>query len=228
MDEAERLMVQARTVGEGVAHELRSPLTRLRARLEHAAQGLAAEDPRRELLEACVAEADAMLGRFRALLRIAALEARGRRVGLGVTCVSALVGQVGELYAPLAVEGGVGFQADGGEALQIEADGELLFEALCNLVDNALKFTPPGGHVRLSARQEAAGLVLEVVDDGPGIAEAERVLVTKRFWRAQRHASVAGHGLGLSLVAAVADLHGFALAFDDARPGAVVRLTCPR
>jgi signal transduction histidine kinase len=209
MDEAERLMGQARTVGEGVAHELRSPLTRLRARLEHAAQGLDPDDPRRALLDDCLAEADAVLGRFRALLRIAALEARGRRVGLGPTSASGLVRQVGELYAPLAAERGVAFEAQAAGDLEIEADGELLFEALCNLVDNALKFTPCGGQVRLAAREDPTGLVLEVIDDGPGIPAAERTLVTKRFYRSHRHAAVTGHGLGLSLVAAVADLHGF-------------------
>ncbi len=228
MDEAERLMVQARTVGEGVAHELRSPLTRLRARLERAATGLDADDPRRALMETCVAEADVVLGRFAALLRIAALEARGRRVGLGPISVSGLVAQVGELFAPLAAERGVAFQAEADEGLEIEADGELLFEALCNLLDNALKFTPRGGHVRLGAHAGPTGVALVVADDGPGIAETERALVTKRFYRGQRHAAVPGHGLGLSLVAAVADLHGFALAFDDAKPGAVVRITCPR
>lgn len=227
MDEAERLMVQARTVGEGVAHELRSPLTRLRARLEHAAQGLEPQDPRRELLDACVGEADTVLARFGALLRIAALEARGRRVGLGAACLSALVQQVGELFAPLAAERGIAFEAQAPQGLEIEADSELLFEALCNLVDNALKFTLAGGHVRLSAAVGPQGPVLEVADDGPGIPEAEHALVVRRFYRGQ-HPSIAGYGLGLSLVAAVADLHGFILSFEDAGPGTIVRITCPR
>lgn len=226
MDEAERLMLQARTVGEGVAHELRSPLTRLRARLDHASQGFAPGDPRRELLAGCVAEADSVLGRFSALLRIAALEARGRRSGLGRVSLSSLVEQVGELFGPLAAERGVSLQIDGEPDLQVEADGELLFEALCNLVDNALKFTPPGGRVRLRASTTPRGPLLEVIDSGPGIAEAERAFVTKRFYRSPTHAGVEGHGLGLSLVAAVADLHGFELTFADARPGAVVRLLC--
>jgi len=108
----------------------------------------------------------------------------------------------------------------------VEADGELLFEALCNLVDNALKFTPAGGLVRLAARDGRGGPILEVADNGPGIAEAERAFVTKRFYRSPAHAGIEGHGLGLSLVAAVADLHGFDLAFEDARPGTIVRLVC--
>lgn len=226
MDEAERLMLQARTVGEGVAHELRSPLTRLRARLDHAAQGFAPEDPRRELLANCVAEADSVLGRFNALLRIAALEARGRRIGLGRVSLSSLVEQVGELFEPLAAERGIVLKLEGEPGLEIEADGELLFEALCNLVDNALKFTPAGGRVRLRAHTTREGPLIEVADNGPGIAEAERAFVTKRFYRSATQAGVNGYGLGLSLVAAVADLHGFELTFVDAHPGAVVRLLC--
>jgi signal transduction histidine kinase len=226
MDEAERLMLHARTVGEGVAHELRSPLTRLRARLDHAAQDFAPDDPRRELLAACVAEADSVLSRFSALLRIAALETRGRRVGLGRVCLSNLVDQVDELFEPLAAERGISLNVIGEAGLEIEADGELLFEALCNLVDNALKFTPVGGRVTLGVRTTREGPLLEVADNGPGIAEAERALVTKRFYRSQAHAALTGYGLGLSLVAAVADLHGFELTFDDAHPGTVVRLIC--
>ncbi len=228
MDEAERLMLQARTVGEGVAHELRSPLTRLRARLEHATQDLAPEDPRRELLEGCLAETQSVLARFHALLRIAALEARGRRVGLGPTSLPALIRQVEELYAPLAAERGIDLTARTPAALTVEADGELLFEALCNLADNAIKFTPVGGRVRLSAAARAEGPVMEVSDTGPGIPEPERALVTRRFYRGQRPSAAPGYGLGLSLVAAVADLHGFVLSIEDASPGARVRIICRR
>jgi signal transduction histidine kinase len=226
MDEAERLMGQARTVGEGVAHELRSPLTRLRATLDHAAQGLEGDDARRHLLDQCVAETDGVLARFRALLRIAALEAKGRGLGKGPVCLGALARQIAELYGPLAQEQGVDLRLESAAEIMIDADGELLFEALSNLVDNALKFTGPGGRVGLSVTETAAGPVLEVADTGPGIPEAERAFVTKRFYRGPRHGGVTGHGLGLSLVAAVADLHGFQLIFDDGHPGAIVRVIC--
>lgn len=226
MDEAERLMVQARTVGEGVAHELRSPLTRLRASLDHAAQGLEGDDVRRQLLDQCVAETDGVLARFRALLRIAALEAKGRGLGKGPVCLGALARQIAELYGPLAQDQGVDLRLGNAAEIFIDADGELLFEALSNLVDNALKFTGIGGRVRLSVTSTVAGPVVEVADTGPGIPEAERALVTKRFYRGPRHGAVTGHGLGLSLVAAVADLHGFQLVFDDGQPGAIVRILC--
>lgn len=229
MDEAERLMVQARTVGEGVAHELRTPLTRLRATLDHASQGLAADDPRRSLLEACIAETDSVLGRFRALLRIAAVEARGRQVDVGRVSLSDLVDQIGELYAPLAADREVALTVEREAGVHVRADGDLVFEAISNLVDNALKFTPSGGHVRLRLTRSLDGkVVLQVSDSGPGIPEAERSLVTKRFYRGARHAQVEGHGLGLSLVAAVAELHGFGLYFQDAGPGTIVTLTALR
>jgi signal transduction histidine kinase len=226
MDEAERLMTQARTVGQGVAHELRSPLTRLRTMLEHASQAFDADDPRRALLEACVTEADTVLARFRALLRIAALEARGRRTGFETVCLGEIVRQIVELYGPLAAELGVALLGDDGEQEAISGDPDLLFEALSNLVDNALKFTGPGGHVSVRVRRAAEGPVLEVQDDGPGIPETERPLITKRFYRTGGASNVPGHGLGLSLVAAVADLHDFELRFIDADPGTLVQIHC--
>ena len=228
MDEAERLMGEARTVGQGVAHELRSPLTRLRAMLDHASASFEADDPRRRLLENCVAEADSVLKRFQALLRIAALEARGRRTAIERVSLSDIAEQIAELYAPLAADLGVELTARIDEGVVILGDGELLFEAVSNLVDNALKFTGAGGHVTLSTVATPGEAILEVRDDGPGIPEAERALVTRRFYRGQRPPSVEGFGLGLSLVAAVADLHGFELSFHDAGPGTIVRIACGR
>ncbi len=225
MDEAEQLMGQARTVGEGVALELRSPLTRLRTSLDHAAQSLPAEDPRRDLLDRCVTEADGVLARFHALLRIAALEAGGRSLSRKTIALGEILDQAAELYRPLALERGLTLEVECKEETRIEADGELLFEAISNLLDNALKFTSEGGKVRLRLVKRQGKAILEVIDSGPGIPEAERAFVTKRFYRGQRHAQIAGHGLGLSLVAAVAYLHGFVLEFDDAAPGAIVRLT---
>ena len=226
VDEVERLLVQARTVGESVAHELRTPLTRLRAMLDHACQALVDDPPRRRLLEQCVTEVDALLVRFRALLRIAAVEARSRQVGIEPVSLSSIVDQVAELYLPLAGERDIRLEVFSERGILIRADGELLFEALSNLTDNALKFAPVGGRVQLSLVRGPQGPVLEVSDNGPGIPESERSLVTKRFFRGRWGDKVSGHGLGLSLVAAVADLHRFELSFHDAAPGAVVRLLC--
>ena len=228
MDEAERLMIEARTVGQALAHELRSPLTRLRALLDHASASFEADDPRRRLLENCVAETDTLLTRFQALLRIAALEARGRRTAIERVSLSHMVEQIAELYAPLAADLEIELSGRADEGVVIHGDGELLFEAISSLVDNALKFTGAGGHVSVRAIRDPDGARLEVGDDGQGIPEAERPLVTKRFYRGQRHATTPGHGLGLSLVAAIADLHGFDLSFHDAAPGALVRIKVGR
>ncbi len=226
VDEVERLLVQARTVGESVAHELRTPLTRLRAVLDHACQELEDDPPRRRLLEQCITDVDVVLVRFRALLRIAAVEARSRQASIEPVSLSFIVDQVAELYQPLAGERDVRLEVVNQPAVQIRADGELLFEALSNLTDNALKFAPAGGRVELRLTRGPLGPVLEVTDNGPGIPTSERSLLTKRFFRGQWGETVSGHGLGLSLVAAVVDLHRFELSFHDAAPGAVVRILC--
>ena len=226
MDEVERLVIHARTVGESVAHELRTPLTRLRATLDHAQQAVASDDPQKPLLERCVVETESVLSRFQALLRIAAVEARSRQAGVGTASLSTVVEFVAELYQPLAAERGLAFQTSAEQDIVVRGDPDLLTEAVSNLVDNALKFTPAGGTVRLSLHRRPEGPLVTVRDNGPGIAPEERPLVAKRFYRSQNHAHVEGHGLGLSLVVAVADLHGFQLRIEDAAPGAVISLVC--
>jgi signal transduction histidine kinase len=224
MDEIERLVAEARTVGEGIAHELRTPLTRLRTSLEHAADLLGPDDPRTPLLETCIAETDALLSRFRALLRIAAVEARARRTGIKEISFSDIVTQVVELFEPVAGHVDVDLSADIDEGVLIRGDGELLFEAISNLLDNAIKFSPPKTCVRVALSGGAHGPALSVSDQGPGIQVKDRSYVTRRFYRSLQAAAVPGHGLGLSLVAAVAALHGFSLSFEDASPGTTVRL----
>jgi signal transduction histidine kinase len=226
MDEVERLMTQARTVGEGVAHELRTPLTRLRATLDHLADTIEVKDRRKTLVETCIEEADGVLARFRALLRITAVEERVRRSGVHAISLTNTVEQAVELYDPLAADKGIELQSRIEPDVTVPADAELMVEAISNLIDNALKFTPAGGVVHVSLAQTARGPLLTVSDNGPGIAAEERMLVTKRFYRGHDAANISGHGLGLSLVAAVADLHGFTLSIDDAAPGAVLRLLC--
>jgi signal transduction histidine kinase len=226
MDEVERLMLQARTVGEGVAHELRTPLTRLRATLDHLGDTFGTDDRRRLLLETCVGEADGLLARFRALLRITAVEERGRQSGVEPMSLSGTLEQAIELYDPLAADKGIALKAAIEPGVDVRADAELMFEAVSNLIDNALKFTPRGGVVQVSLMRSDEGPLVTVRDTGAGIAPAERQLVTKRFYRSPTVGNVPGHGLGLSLVAAVADLHGFDLSFEEAQPGAIVRLLC--
>ncbi len=225
MDEVERLVVHAQTAGESIAHELRTPLTRLRATLEHAGDTLPEGDPNRDKLEVCVAEADSVLARFRALLRIAAVEATRRNAGIAALDLSGLLGQVAELYAPLVAERELAFDVDIAPGVTARVDSDLFVEAIANLLDNALKFTPPGGTVSLRLQRAGEGFALEVGDTGPGIPEADRALVVKRFYRGAAHHSIPGHGLGLSLVAAVARMHGLELSFADNTPtGTRVRI----
>jgi signal transduction histidine kinase len=134
------------------------------------------------------------------------------------------VEQAAELYAPLIAERGRVFMVDIAPGIFARVDSDLFLEAIANLLDNALKFTPTGGSIGLSLTPSPRGFAVEVSDSGPGIPAAERPMVTKRFYRSAVHHGIPGHGLGLSLVAAVAGMHGLALQIADNAPGARVRL----
>jgi signal transduction histidine kinase len=217
--EVERLLGEVQNVGNNVAHDLRTPLNRLRALLYRAGQGIDEGDPRRAMLEQALKEADALLSRFRAIQRIAEIDRRGRRAGFAEVDLAALLQDVAELYEPLAEDAGQTLTVALRPAPRIQADGALLFEALSNLVANAIKFTPTGGRVWLRLATMPGGPRIEVVDSGPGVPEAERDAVLQRFYRMGRDERVEGSGLGLSMVAAVIRLHEFRLSLDDAHPG---------
>ncbi len=222
--EIERLLEDARSVGDTLAHDLRTPLTRLRALLYRVQEE--APEASRPMVERALAETDSVLARFRALLRIAEIERQARRSGFRTVDLGALVRQAAELYEPLAEAAGVTLAMQVEAVPFIEADPELLFEALSNLIDNAIKFTPAGGRVGVHLRIAPEGPLVEVIDDGPGIAPEERDMVLNRFHRGANASAVPGSGLGLAIVAAVTRLHGFGLTIGDAEPGFKVTLTC--
>lgn len=227
MDEAERLLWEVKSVGDNVAHDLRTPLNRLRALLYRVHQETRLQGAEREMIDQALAETDEMLTRFRALQRIGEIERRDRQAFFEPVRLQSVLEHVVELHAPLAEDRGVALVAElAAEAPQVSADPTLLFEAVSNLVDNALKFTPPGGKVsvRLLVREE--GPRVEVADNGPGVPEAERDAVLQRFYRAARSRTEAGSGLGLSIVTAIARMHHFTLVLEDARPGLRVALNC--
>jgi signal transduction histidine kinase len=225
LGEVERLMSEVKGATETIAHDLRTPLTRARAKL-HWLQESPAPNPADIAQVTC--EIDAVLDRFRALLRISEIEARDRRAGFLPTDLAAIVEQAGELYQPLAEETGVRLDASGDGPAIVEADPKLLFEALSNLVDNAIKFTGRGGTVSLRLEHGAASPQIVVEDNGPGVPKAERSAVVQRFYRSERDRGVAGSGLGLSIVAAIVRLHRFELILEDADPGLRVLIVCRR
>jgi signal transduction histidine kinase len=226
MDEVERLVTQARTVGESIAHELRTPMTRLRATLEHVGATFEPDDFRRAMLETCIVETDSVLARFTALLRIAAVESRTRQTAVERTSLSSILEQAVELYEPLALDKGLQFRSRILPDVFIKADAALLFEAVSNLIDNAIKFTPTGGVVQVGLSKSADGPLIKISDTGIGIDPAERSLVAKRFYRSPDVSRFPGHGLGLSLVAAVVSLHEFELLIENAQPGTTFKILC--
>jgi len=219
--EIERLIGEVKGVCDSIAHDLRTPLTRLRTQLHRLQQkGDSCED-RALLVDRCVGDVDALLDRFRALLRISELEDLRRRGGFASVDLGEILRQVHELYTPLAEDNGIAFQLDAPGHVSIHADPHLLVEAFSNLVANAIKFTPNGGTVGMSARVEAQGPRVDIVDTGPGIPRDEREAVLQRFYRSEcgREIAAPGHGLGLSIVSAIVRVHGFRLRIGEGEGG---------
>jgi signal transduction histidine kinase len=228
LEQIERLLGEVKGVSDSIAHDLRTPLTRLRAQLHRVRQLSAMDEPRAGLIEQCIVEADALLERFRALLRISELEDLRRRSGFAEVDPGETLRRVHELYAPLAEEKGVEFTLAAPALPMLHADAHLLFEAIANLVENAIKFTPARGRVEVRASAHAHGVRVDVLDSGPGVAAAEREAVLRRFYRSPADAgAISGHGLGLPLVVAIARLHDYRFEIADNAPlGARMSLYC--
>lgn len=218
LDRLQSLMVALRGVTDDIAHDLRTPLTRLRQRLD-----AAATLPTAEAIAAAQQEADALLDIFAALLRIAQVESGTQRAGFTRVDLSAIAQSVAEVYAPAAEERGQGLVTDIAPGIAITGDPALLTQMLANLVENAVRHGRAGGRVVLALG--AAGIT--IVDDGPGIPATERERVFGRFQRLDSARSTPGSGLGLALARAVADLHGMAISLEDAAPGLRVRIGLP-
>jgi signal transduction histidine kinase len=221
LDEIERLMSEVKGVCDSIAHDLRTPLTRVRAQLHRLQRDVSAGDEREGLVERAILDIDALLDRFRALLRISELEDMHRRAGFGEVDLHPTLQSVHEIYAPVAEDRRVRFDLELDEgSLRVHGDPQLLLEALSNIVDNAIKFTPEAGRVLLSATRMEQGPRIDVTDTGPGIAASERGIVLQRFYRsASSSSAAAGSGLGLSIVAAIIKLHGFKLDISEAQTG---------
>jgi signal transduction histidine kinase len=228
LERIERLMNEVKGVCDNIAHDLRTPLTRLRAQLYRIQQQADDSSPLVQQLDSVLAEADTLMARFRGLLRISELEDRQRRSGFVQLDPVPLLQELHDFYLPLAEEGELVFQLQLPESLpSLNGDRALLFEAIANLLSNSIKFTPPGGEVILRGLNEGGHTRIEVLDSGPGIALAEREAVFRRFYRAEGGNQQSGFGLGLSIVAAIVSLHGFSLDVGTSeRGGARLVLDC--
>lgn len=239
LEEIERLMSEVKGVCDSIAHDLRTPLTRLRSQLHRMRREAGSENAHGPMIEQAIVDVDSLLDRFRALLRISELEDMHRRAGFTDVNLVETLHHVREIYTPLAEDKHITFAFDIAPAIPaVHGDPHLLLEAVSNIVDNAIKFTPGGGRVqvRLSNKPVNAengaenGVRIDVIDSGPGIRTSERGAVLQRFYRGTcSNKDVSGLGLGLSIVAAIVKLHGFKLQIvDNPGGGAWLSLLCRR
>jgi len=237
LDRLERSMAGHRHAGDAIAHDLRSPLTRLRARLEVAYLDVEAGkgDPTQALAQA-LEDTDGVLKTFGAVLSIARLQAAGTAPDPVLFDPAELAANIAELYEPLCEDKGIDFDAEFSKELQARGNREFLAQALANILDNAVKYTPADGAIMLRVRRRSSGEIeFSVTDTGPGVPEADRERVVQRFVRLENSRSEPGAGLGLSLVAAVAEAHGGRLELAEGPgkvgemgPGLRVALVLPR
>lgn len=226
VEEVGRVVAQVKGVTDAIAHDLRTPLTRVRAALYRVEQGQDASSSLRRTLGSTIADLDIVLDRFAALLRISELEAGSRKARFASVDLCSVAERASDLYEPLAEERGITLAAHLTPA-EVYGDEKLLFEAVSNLIDNAIKFCREGGVVDVRVEGGCGATVLEVTDNGPGIAPDQREAVLRRFHRGAEAANVPGSGLGLSVVVAILHLHGFTLDLLDAAPGLRARITAP-
>jgi signal transduction histidine kinase len=226
LDEMETLIHSLAGVGHDIAHDLRTPLTRARLMLERGRTGARTMEQLQAVADKAIEALDQSLSIITAILRLAEIEKSQRSAGFGKVALADLVREVGDMYEPIAEDKGVSLVVRSPRELNVYGDRDLLIEAVANLVDNAVKYTPAGGQVEIGLVRDNGETIVRVRDTGSGISEHERDAVLRRFYRSDKIKHTSGLGLGLNLVAAIVKLHGFRFTI---RPGAgcVVEIACP-
>ena len=227
LDEMETLIHSLAGVGNDIAHDLRTPLTRARLTLERGRTGATTLEQLQTVADKTIDGLDQSLSIITAILRLAEIEKHQRSAGFGKVALADLIREVSDMYEPIAEDKGVALVVHSPHELSTHGDRDLLIEAVANLVDNAIKFTPAGGQVEIELLAGDGETILRVKDTGAGISEHERDAVLRRFYRSDKVRHTSGLGLGLNLVGAIARLHGFRFTIFPGS-GCVVEIGCPR
>jgi signal transduction histidine kinase len=226
LDEMETLIHSLAGVGNNIAHDLRTPLTRARLTLERGRAGAKTLEQQQMVADKTIEGIDQSLSIITAILRLAEIEKRQRAAGFGKVALADLIREVGDMYEPIAEDKGIALLIHSQHELSTHGDRDLLIEAVANLVDNAVKFTPAGGQVEIGLFRGNGENIVRVKDTGSGISEHERDAVLRRFYRSDKTRHTSGLGLGLNLVTAIAKLHGFRFTIVPGS-GCVVEIACP-